>query len=187
MRQRRRDRLHADRLSDATRHRRAALGRGRLRHRPAAAGHRRGCAPTPGVKVIEGPENRTIFLGMDQWRDELLYCDVKGKNPFKDLRVRQALYQAIDIEAIQTHARCAACRCPTGDAVRPSRSTATSKAEDKRLPVRRRPRQDAARRRGLSERLRASRSTARTTATSTTSRSARTSPRCGRAWASRPR
>ena len=52
------------------------------------------------MKVLEGPENRIVFIGMDQARDELLYCNVKGKNPFKDLRVRQALYQAIDIEAI---------------------------------------------------------------------------------------
>ncbi|GAB4475590.1 MAG: ABC transporter substrate-binding protein [Burkholderiaceae bacterium] len=55
----------------------------------------------PNTKVVEGAENRTIFLGFDQFRDELLYADVKGKNPFKDLRVRQALYQAIDIEAIK--------------------------------------------------------------------------------------
>jgi len=53
------------------------------------------------IKVVEGAENRTIFLGFDQFRDELLYSDVKGKNPFKDLRVRQALYHAINIEAIQ--------------------------------------------------------------------------------------
>ncbi|MEO8545970.1 MAG: ABC transporter substrate-binding protein [Burkholderiaceae bacterium] len=51
--------------------------------------------------VVQGPELRTIFLGMDQFRDELLYSDVKGKNPFKDIRVRKALYQAIDIEAIK--------------------------------------------------------------------------------------
>jgi len=53
------------------------------------------------AKVVEGAENRTIFLGFDQHRDELLFADVKGKNPFKDLRVRQALYHAIDIEAIK--------------------------------------------------------------------------------------
>jgi peptide/nickel transport system substrate-binding protein len=53
------------------------------------------------LKVVEGAENRTIFLGFDQFRDELLFSDVKGKNPFKDLRVRQALYHAIDINAIQ--------------------------------------------------------------------------------------
>lgn len=52
-------------------------------------------------KVMQGPELRTIFLGMDQKRDELLYSNVKGKNPFKDKRVRQAFYQAIDIQGIQ--------------------------------------------------------------------------------------
>ena len=56
-----------------------------------------------GVKVIEGPENRILFIGLDQSRDKLLYGDVPGdKNPFKDIRVRRALYQAIDIEAIKT-------------------------------------------------------------------------------------
>jgi ABC-type dipeptide transport system, periplasmic component len=56
----------------------------------------------PQLKVYEGRENRIIFLGMDQARDELLYSNVKGKNPFKDKRVRQAFYQAIDIEAIKS-------------------------------------------------------------------------------------
>ena len=55
---------------------------------------------TPGVKVIEGFEQRIVFIGMDQGRDELLYSSVKGKNPFKDKRVRAALYHAVDIEAI---------------------------------------------------------------------------------------
>lgn len=58
-------------------------------------------AANPNLKVLQGPELRTIFLGMDQARDELLYSNVKGKNPFKDKRVRQAVYQAIDINAIQ--------------------------------------------------------------------------------------
>jgi len=53
-------------------------------------------------KVWEGDEIRVIFFGFDQHRPELLYSDVKGKNPFKDVRVRKALYQAIDIEAIRT-------------------------------------------------------------------------------------
>src|ERR1700740_2824592 len=52
--------------------------------------------------VLNGPELRTIFLGMDQSRDELLYSSVKGKNPFKDIRVREAFYKAIDIEAIKS-------------------------------------------------------------------------------------
>ncbi|KJF74872.1 ABC transporter substrate-binding protein [Agrobacterium arsenijevicii] len=53
------------------------------------------------AKVLQGPEVRTIYLGFDQRRDELKYSSVKGKNPFKDARVRQAFYTAIDIEAIQ--------------------------------------------------------------------------------------
>ena len=55
----------------------------------------------PEMKVMDGAENRTIFLGMDQFRDELPGSSVKGKNPLKDARVRKALYQAIDINAIQ--------------------------------------------------------------------------------------
>ena len=43
---------------------------------------------TQGIKVLEGTENRIVFIGMDQARDELLYSNVKGKNPFKDKRVR---------------------------------------------------------------------------------------------------
>ncbi|HXX84612.1 MAG TPA: ABC transporter substrate-binding protein [Casimicrobiaceae bacterium] len=54
----------------------------------------------PNIVVLQGPELRTIFLGMDQSRDELLFSNVKGKNPFKDKRVRQAFYQAIDEAAI---------------------------------------------------------------------------------------
>ena len=44
---------------------------------------------------------RTIFLGMDQGSAELRSSNIKGKNPLADKRVRQAFYQAIDIEAIK--------------------------------------------------------------------------------------
>jgi peptide/nickel transport system substrate-binding protein len=54
------------------------------------------------AKVMTGPELRTIFIGMDQARDELLYSSVKGKNPFKDVRVREAFYKAIDDDAIKS-------------------------------------------------------------------------------------
>lgn len=52
------------------------------------------------LKVIDGVENRTIFFGMDQFRDELPGSNIKGKNPLKDVRVRKALYQAIDSDSL---------------------------------------------------------------------------------------
>lgn len=51
--------------------------------------------------VLRGSELRTIFLNMDHARDELLYSNVEGVNPFQDIRVRKAFYHAIDIEAIR--------------------------------------------------------------------------------------
>lgn len=51
--------------------------------------------------VRQAPQNRTIFLGMDQGRDELRTSNVKGKNPFADARVREAMNMAIDRTAIQ--------------------------------------------------------------------------------------
>jgi peptide/nickel transport system substrate-binding protein len=53
------------------------------------------------AQVLKGPELRTIFLGMDQVRDELLYSNIKGKNPFKDAKVREAFFKAIDVELIK--------------------------------------------------------------------------------------
>lgn len=53
------------------------------------------------TKALTGPELRTVFFGLDQMRDELLYSDVKGTNPFKDVRVRKAFNHAINIEAIR--------------------------------------------------------------------------------------
>jgi peptide/nickel transport system substrate-binding protein len=55
---------------------------------------------TSGLKVVEGIESRVIFFGFELEADELRFSDVKGKNPFKDVRVRQAIYHAIDAEAI---------------------------------------------------------------------------------------
>jgi peptide/nickel transport system substrate-binding protein len=57
---------------------------------------------SPNAQVLKGAELRTIFIGMDQARDELLYSNIKGKNPFKDVRVREAFFKAIDIELIKT-------------------------------------------------------------------------------------
>lgn len=52
-----------------------------------------------GVTVISSPEARTMYIGMDQWRDQIIESSVEG-NPFLDLRVRQAFAHAISAEAI---------------------------------------------------------------------------------------
>lgn len=53
------------------------------------------------LNVISGPELRTMFVMLDVSRDELLESDVKGKNPFKALKVRLAIQHAVDEEAIK--------------------------------------------------------------------------------------
>ncbi len=58
---------------------------------------------TPNIRIVQRPELRTMFLGFDQQRPELLKSDVKGRNPFQDRRVREAMFLAIDVDAL--HAR----------------------------------------------------------------------------------
>jgi peptide/nickel transport system substrate-binding protein len=84
------------------------------------------------VRVIEGPENRVVFLAMDQERGELKYSNVKGANPFQDLRVRQALYHAIDVPAIQRQVM-RGMSLPTGAMV-PSAGTSFAEIEPRLLP-----------------------------------------------------
>jgi peptide/nickel transport system substrate-binding protein len=57
---------------------------------------------TQGFRIHQKAELRTIFLGFDQSRDQLLKSDVQGRNPFKDTRVRRAFVHAIDVEAIRS-------------------------------------------------------------------------------------
>ncbi|MEO5693339.1 MAG: ABC transporter substrate-binding protein [Usitatibacter sp.] len=56
---------------------------------------------SPQLKIAEGPEMRVQYLAFDMHRDELLHGSEKQKNPFKDLRVRQAVAHAIDADAIK--------------------------------------------------------------------------------------
>lgn len=86
---------------------------------------------SPGIQVVDGMENRVVFFGFDQQRDELLYSSVKGKNPFKDRRVRLAVYQAIDVEAIRAKTMRGAA-LPTGS-ITPSPLASNPDAE-KRVP-----------------------------------------------------
>jgi peptide/nickel transport system substrate-binding protein len=55
----------------------------------------------PRLRILEGQENRTVWIGMRQDIDELIGSDVRGRNPFKDLRVRQAIAHALDLEALR--------------------------------------------------------------------------------------
>jgi peptide/nickel transport system substrate-binding protein len=86
----------------------------------------------PQLKVLDGVENRTLFLGMDVYRDELPGSSVKGKNPLKDVRVRRALYQAIDINAIQKNIMRGLAQ-PAGTLI-PPQVNGWSAELDKRLP-----------------------------------------------------
>ena len=54
----------------------------------------------PRLKFASTTDIGTQYLGFDQARAELEPSDVKGRNPFKDVRVRRAVYQAIDIDSI---------------------------------------------------------------------------------------
>jgi peptide/nickel transport system substrate-binding protein len=53
----------------------------------------------PSLKVVETTDIGTQYLGFDQSRDALQFGDAKG-NPFKDLRVRRAIAQAVDVNLI---------------------------------------------------------------------------------------
>jgi peptide/nickel transport system substrate-binding protein len=56
-------------------------------------------ASATGFKVVQEPSLRLIYLGLN-FRPELLAAPGQ-KNPLLDVRVRQALWHAIDIDAIQ--------------------------------------------------------------------------------------
>jgi peptide/nickel transport system substrate-binding protein len=53
----------------------------------------------PSLRVVETTDIGTQYLGFDQNRDALQFGDARG-NPFKDLRVRRAIAQAIDVDLI---------------------------------------------------------------------------------------
>jgi len=54
-----------------------------------------------GLQVKTVAQIRSIFFGMDQGVDELRSSNIKGKNPFKDARVREAFNLSVDKKAIQ--------------------------------------------------------------------------------------
>ena len=87
----------------------------------------------PAIRILDGAENRAIFIGMDQSRDELLNSNVKGRNPFKDVRVRRALYHAVNIEVLQTNPM-RGMALPTGSILPSTLGTYGDPEFEKRLP-----------------------------------------------------
>jgi peptide/nickel transport system substrate-binding protein len=58
-------------------------------------------ASTDGLKIVTAPQNRTIFLGMQQGEEDLDTDNVDGANPFSDVRVREAINIAVNRDAIR--------------------------------------------------------------------------------------
>ena len=57
----------------------------------------------PGVKVMQSSELRTVYFAMNLG-NTLPGSDIKDRNPLKDTKVREALYRAIDIDAVHRRA-----------------------------------------------------------------------------------
>ena len=85
------------------------------------------------VKVWEGSEFRFIMVGLDQARGELLYSNVKGRNPFKDRRVRLAMYEAIDVNALKSQVM-RGLAIPTGIALPSPKGAGVPESLERRYP-----------------------------------------------------
>ena len=53
----------------------------------------------PDLKLVYGPKLLTMFFGLDQGSAELRSSNIKGRNPFKDRRVRAAMAYAMDMKS----------------------------------------------------------------------------------------
>jgi peptide/nickel transport system substrate-binding protein len=53
----------------------------------------------PKLKLAYRPKLMTMFFGLDQGSAELRSSNIKGRNPFKDRRVRQAIAYAMDMKS----------------------------------------------------------------------------------------
>ncbi len=55
----------------------------------------------PKLQINIGPENRSIFLGMNVADKELKTSDIKGRNPFAEKKIRHAVNMTVNRSAIQ--------------------------------------------------------------------------------------
>ena len=95
----------------------AGLGRGRPGARPAVPGHRAAEGRHAASRCCRSPTSASSTSPSTSRATSCEGSDVKGRNPFKDLRVRQAVYHAINVDLIVRQG-----------AARPGRA-------DRRLPV----------------------------------------------------
>ncbi|MBC7484793.1 MAG: ABC transporter substrate-binding protein [Rhizobacter sp.] len=90
----------------------------------------------PAIKLLQVTDLGQQYLTFDQSRDELEGSDAKingkGTNPFKDVRVRRAVYQAINVELI-TQKVLRGLGTPTGAFLSPKVDGSPPEL-DKRLP-----------------------------------------------------
>jgi peptide/nickel transport system substrate-binding protein len=54
----------------------------------------------PRIALLRIDDLGQQYFTFDQWHDELEGSDVKGRNPFKDLRVRRAVYHALNVDLV---------------------------------------------------------------------------------------
>jgi len=88
-------------------------------------------AAAPDIKVMQTNELRSVYFALNLG-DKLFESDLKDKNPLKDIRVREAMYRAIDIDGVQKRAMRGLSR-NTGALVAPAIPGYTP-AQDERLP-----------------------------------------------------
>ena len=82
-------------------------GRARPDPDPAVLGARADPQQPYALSSLYKTKLHTMFFGLDQGSAELRSSNVKGRNPFKDRRVREAMAYAMDMEdrAPRSHGR----------------------------------------------------------------------------------
>jgi peptide/nickel transport system substrate-binding protein len=105
------------------------------------------------VKVLQTNELRTVFFAFNLADKLIDVATSSDKNPFKDIKVREALYRAIDIDVRCRRRAMRGLSRNTGALVAPAIPGYEPSQLDQRLPFDPQRRQEAAGRCGLPGRL----------------------------------